>query len=71
VEDLLDTEDSFVVIARGGTVSKLIEYVCKRDTLQNLINYAVLFPRNPDSHDEAHRFPYYASDVLSSNTHVL
>ena len=55
MEDLLDTEDSFVVIARGGTVSKLIEYVCKRDTLQNLINYAVLFPRNPDSHDEAHR----------------
>lgn len=51
IEELLNEEDRLVVLCRGGSHPKLIEFICQRNTLQQLINYAVKYPKNPNNHD--------------------
>lgn len=60
-----------MVLCRGGSIPKLIEFICQRQTLQKLINYAIETPRNPNNHDQTYKFPYYAADVLASNAMIL
>ena len=51
IEELLLEEDKLVVLCRGGSIPKLIEFICQRQTLQKLIQYAVQYPRNPNNED--------------------
>lgn len=71
IEELLQEEEKLVVLCRGGSIPKLIEFICQRQTLQKLINYAIETPRNPNNHDQTYKFPYYAADVLASNAMIL
>lgn len=41
--------------------------MCQRATLQKLIQYATQIPSIPDSHDNAHKFPFVATDILTSS----
>ena len=60
-----------MVLCRGGSIPKLIEFVCQRGTLQKLIQYSVQTPVNPNNHDQTHKFPFFAADVLASNAMIL
>ena len=60
-----------MVLCRGGSIPKLIEFVCQRSTLQKLIQYSVQQPVNPNNHDQTHKFPFFAADVLASNAMIL
>lgn len=60
-----------MVLCRGGSIPKLIEFVCQRGTLQKLIQYSVRTPVNPNNHDQTHKFPFFAADVLASNAMIL
>ena len=71
IEELLLEEEKLVVLCRGGSIPKLIEFVCQRSTLQKLISYAVQHPKNPNNHDQTHKFPFFAADVLASNAMIL
>jgi len=51
IEELLLEEEKLVVLCRGGSIPKLIEFICQRQTLQKLIQYSVQYPRNPNNHD--------------------
>lgn len=44
-----------VVVCRGGTMPKLIEFVCERKNLEKLIGYAIQMPKNPNNHDQTHK----------------
>ena len=55
IEDLLLEEEKLVVLCRGGSEPKLIEFVCQRPTLLKLIQYAVQNPKNPNNHDQTHK----------------
>lgn len=46
-------EEKLVMLCRGGREPKLIEFVCQKNTLQQLIQYAVKVPRNPNNQDQA------------------
>ena len=59
------------MLCRGGSIPKLIEFVCQRSTLQKLISYAVQYPKNTNNHDQTHKFPFFAADVLASNAMIL
>ena len=41
--------------------------MCQRATLQKLIEYATLYPQDPADHDSSHKFPFVASDILTSS----
>lgn len=71
IEDLLLEEDRLVSLCRGSSMPKLIEFVCQRPTLQKLIQYAVQYPKNQNNHDQTHKFPFFAADVLASNAVIL
>ena len=71
IEELLLEEEKLVVLCRGGSIPKLIEFVCQRSTLQKLISYAVQYPKNTNNHDQTHKFPFFAADVLASNAMIL
>ena len=71
IEELLLEEEKLVVLCRGGSIPKLIEFVCQRSTLQKLIQYSVQQPVNPNNHDQTHKFPFFAADVLASNAMIL
>jgi len=71
IEELLLEEEKLVVLCRGGSIPKLIEFVCQRGTLQKLIQYSVQKPGNPNNHDQTHKFPFFAADVLASNSMIL
>ena len=51
IEELLLEEEKLVVLCRGGSIPKLIEFICQRSTLQKLIQYSVQQPLNPNNHD--------------------
>ena len=51
IEELLLEEEKLVVLCRGGSIPKLIEFICQRQTLQKLIQYSVQYPRNQNNHD--------------------
>ena len=55
IEDLLLEEEKLVVLCRGGSIPKLIEFVCQRSTLQKLIGYSVQHPKNQNNHDQTHK----------------
>jgi len=55
IEELLQEEEKLVVLCRGGSIPKLIEFVCQRATLEKLIAYSVQIPRNPSNHDQTHK----------------
>jgi len=55
IEELLLEEEKLVVLCRGGSIPKLIEFICQRQTLQKLIQYSVQNPRNPNNHDQTHK----------------
>ena len=60
-----------MALCRGGSIPKLIEFICQRSTLQKLIQYSVQHPRNPNNHDQTYKFPFVAADVLASNAMIL
>ena len=71
IEELLNEEERLVVLCRGGSQPKLIEFICQKATLQQLIQYAVKYPKNPNNHDQTKKFPYFAADVLSCNAMIM
>ena len=44
IEELLLEEERLVVLCRGGSIPKLIEFVCQKSTLEKLIQYSVQYP---------------------------
>ena len=71
IEELRLEEEKLVVLCRGGSIPKLIEFVCQRSTLQQLLQHSVQQPVNPNNHDQTHKFPFFAADVLASNAMIL
>ena len=51
IEELLLEEEKLTVLCRGGSIPKLIEFVCQRETLVKLVQYAVQYPKNANNHD--------------------
>jgi len=46
---------------------KLMEFMCQKETLRKLVGYATQVPTNPNNHDQSHKFPFVAADVLTSS----
>lgn len=66
LEELL-MEEECLINQISAQNPKLIEYLCQRDTLKQLIKYSTRFPTDPNNADKAHKFPFVASNVLNSN----
>ena len=69
LEDLLE-EDEHCLNQCKAANTKLIEFMCQRQTLQKLLQYATLHPTDENNHDVAHKFPFVASDILTSNKQI-
>ena len=55
LEDLLAEEEGFVSICKSGSTPKLIDFVCQRDALKRLIQYAVQYPQDTENHTQSHK----------------
>jgi hypothetical protein len=71
MDDLLREEDIIINAFKLNSVPKLIAFTCERENIQKLIQYAIKFPQNPDNTEQTHKFPFYATDILSSNNMIL
>lgn len=70
IEELLDEEDGCISMCRAAT-PKLIEFVCDKEVLAKLIAYSCKTPPEMATHQQSHKFPFYAADVLTSNITIL
>ena len=59
-------EDEHVVNQCRASNPKLIEFICQRETLEKLIEYATVRPSDEDDHNRCHKYPFVAADVLTS-----
>jgi hypothetical protein len=66
LEELL-CEDEHCVNQCKAANYKLTEFMSQKTTLQKLIEYATLTPSDPDSHEIAHKFPFVATEILTSS----
>ena len=66
LEDLL-AEDEHCVSQCKAANYKLTEFMSLRSTLQKLLEYSTLKPADIHSHDIAHKFPFVASEILTSS----
>ncbi len=66
LEELLTEDEHCLSQCKAGN-AKLIEFMCQRATLQKLIEYATLHPADEKDHDVAHKYPFIATDILTSN----
>ena len=70
IEELLDEEEGCISMCRAAT-PKLIEFVCDKEVLAKLIAYSCKTPLEMATHQQSHKFPFYAADVLTSNITIL
>jgi len=45
--------------------------MCKRETIQELLSYAVEFPRDQSDNDAVQRFPFYSANILACGSDEL
>lgn len=66
LEELL-IEDEHCTNQCKAANPKLTDFLCQRATLQKLIQYATLPPKDMKSHDVGHKFPFVAAEILTSS----
>ena len=79
IDDLLDNEDTTLeqVLSENEVVNeikvnnkRLIEFFT-RDKIIKLIHYIIDMPEESDEHDRMYKFPFVASEILSSDSPAL
>lgn len=50
---------------------ELLAYMCKRETMSELLSYAVEFPKDQSDNDAVQRFPFYSANILASGSEEL
>ena len=55
VDDLLAEEEVIVNAFKSNNIPKLTAFMCERENLLKLIQYAVKFPQNTDSHEKTYK----------------
>ena len=43
---------------------KLIEFLCQKENLEELVRFSVAVPQNPDNKDESYKYPLIAHELL-------
>jgi hypothetical protein len=68
LEQLL-AEDDFCVQQCKQSHPKLMDFICQKANLQQLVKYATLMPED-ESHEVAHKYPFVAMEILCSSKQV-
>ena len=55
VDALLREEDVTVNAFKMNTIPKVTAFMCERENLEQLIQYAVKFPQEPDNREKTHK----------------
>ena len=43
---------------------KLIEFLCQKDNLEELVRYSIAVPQDPENKDESYKYPLIAHELL-------
>ena len=55
VDDLLREEDIIINAFKMNSVPKLTAFMCERENIETLIQYAVKFPKDPENTEQTHK----------------
>jgi len=66
LKDLLMEEETLNQCKASN--KELLTYLCRREVLQELIQYSVEFPKDQNDQDASQRFPFYSANILASGS---